>query len=160
MKKMNVKPALYAAIALLALLGAAVFFMYVPALADECRTMYPEIAWMHGPGLGFCWWIALLCYGMLFAFAGVARRIGGGRSFCGENARAFRQVGALSLAAALSMLAPPAFFAAVHEDGGPAVMLISAAGFLGFLAVALLAFPLARLVDQAAGIQAENELTI
>lgn len=160
MKKKNVKPALYAAIALLALLGAAVFFGYVPVLANECRVMYPELAHLYWPGLGFCWWIALLCYGMLFMFGSVVRRVSGGRSFCGENARAFRRLGALSLVAAVSMPAPLAFFAVVREDCGPIVVLLSIAGFLGFLVVALLAFPLAGLVDQAAGIQAENELTI
>ena len=42
----------------------------------------------------------------------------------------------------------------------PGVLLLTVAGFMGFLAVALLLFPLAGLVDQAAKLQDENALTI
>ena len=160
MKKTAIRLMLYGAIALLALLGAAVFFWFAPMMAQECLRMYPELARLYAPGLAFCGWIALLCYGMLFLFANVAHRVLWGESFCRENARAFRRMGALALLAALSMPVVLLFFGAVNVDSGPGVLLLTAAGFVGFLAVALLLFPLAELVDQAARIQDENALTI
>lgn len=160
MKKTAIRLMLYGAIALLALLGAAVFFWFAPMMAQECLRMYPELARLYAPGLAFCGWIALLCYGMLFLFAGVARRVLRGDSFCGENARAFRRMGALALLAMLSMPVVQLIFGVANVDSGPGVLLLTVAGFMGFLAVALLLFPLAGLVDQAAKLQDENALTI
>ena len=69
-------------------------------------------------------------------------------------------MGALALLAMVSMPVVQLIFGAANADSGPAVLLLTAAGFVGFLAVALLLFPLAGLVDQAARMQDENALTI
>ena len=89
---------LKAVIILAFLCVAVVYALYVPAVADECRTSYPELASLYLPALIF---IELTAAPVLAAFVlswFIARDIGRDQSFTRVNARRMKAISFLALA--------------------------------------------------------------
>lgn len=139
--------------------GAAVFFLYAPLLANECRIMYPELAHLALPALLYIWCIALLYIHALFLYMRISLRLGKNRSFCLENANALRHI------ALLLVIASVLWFALIFLPGimgisiGPAFLLFLLAS-MATSAVAMVSYVLSLLVRRATALQDENDLTI
>lgn len=139
--------------------GAAVFFLYAPGVAFECREMYPELAWLCWPLLAYIWVIALMYIHAVVCYMRISLRLGNNRSFCTENAQDLRRI-ALFLAIAAGLWILLIFLPGMAGVSvGPAFLLFLLAG-MASLAVAMVAYVLSLLVRRAAELQAENDLTI
>lgn len=139
--------------------GAAVFFLYAPAMSIECSLMYPELAWLSWPMLAYIWIIALMYIHAVFFYMRISWRLGKNRSFCTANAVDLKRIAVfLGIAAALWFLL--IFLpGAVSVDIGPAFLLFLLAS-MATLAVAIVAYALSLLVRRATALQEENDLTI
>lgn len=144
---------------IVAVVGAAFFFLYAPLFVDELAIMYPEAAYLKWPGMVGIWVIAILCYIVLGNFWMICVRIGEDNSFCNENADSMKRMGLLS------------FTVAVLLTG--AMIFLGCSGFLGlayfavyFLlmcvvcGVGVLCLALSALIRRAAQLKEENDLTI
>lgn len=139
--------------------GAAVFFLYAPAMSIECSLMYPELAWLANPLLLYIWIIALMYIFAVFCYMRISLRLGKNKSFCAENAADLRHI-ALWLILAAGLWFILIFLpGAVGVDIGPAFLLFLLAS-MATLAVALVAYVLSLLVRRATTLQEENDLTI
>ncbi|MBR6187227.1 MAG: DUF2975 domain-containing protein [Clostridia bacterium] len=137
-----------------------VAFVYVPAVAGECRETYPEYAALYWPGLASAWAIAGLFLLGLWEYFRVCFRIGRDRSFCMENVKSLRRITAYMAAMAglflMAIFAPGLLFRLAI---GPAwLMLLLCA--MASAALALLAYGLSRLLRRAVEIKEENDLTV
>ncbi len=139
--------------------GAAVFFLYTPLMADECRMMYPELSWLFWPMLFYVWLIAALYIHAVILYMRISLRLGRNQSFCAENARDLKRIALFLLIAAVLWFALIFLPGAAGVDIGPAFLLFLLAS-MATLAVALVAYVLSLLVHRAAVLQEENELTI
>lgn len=139
--------------------GAAVFFLYAPAAAFECRDMYPELSYLCWPMLCYVWLIALMYIHAVIRYMRISLRLGKNRSFCTENAADLKGI------AVLLTIAAGLWFALIFLPGlagapvGPAFLLFLLA-CMATLAVAMVAWVLSLLVRRAAELQDENDLTI
>lgn len=139
--------------------GAAVFFLYAPALSIECSLIYPELAWLSWPMLVYVWLIALMYIHAVFFYMRISLRLGKNLSFCVKNADDLRRI-ALFLVIAAGLWFLLIFLpGAVNVDIGPAFLLFLLAS-LATLAVAMVAYVLSLLVRRATALQEENDLTI
>lgn len=139
--------------------GAAVFFLYAPAMAIECSIMYPELAWLSGPMLAYIWLIAFMYIFAVFFYMRISLRLGKNLSFCPQNAADLKRI------ALFLIIASGLWFALIFLPGimgvdiGPAFLLFLLAS-LATLAVAMVAYVLSLLVRRATALQEENDLTI
>lgn len=139
--------------------GAVVFGVYVPSLARECKSMYPEMARLYWPMLLCVWAIGAVYAAALTFYMLISARIGRDQSFCPQNARDMRRIAWLLYAAAalwLGLACGPSLFS---MDIGPTalafVLLALASGAMGMVAYALW-----HLLQRASSLQEENDLTV
>ena len=137
-----------------------VFGIFLPVIAGELKAMYPEYAPLYWPGLIGLWCAAAFFLLGLWEYFRVCARIGREHSFCRDNARSLARIalymtldGVLFLGA---MFAPGLVF---HLDIGPAWILFFLCALASF-ALGILAWGLGRMVQKAAAIQEENDLTV
>ncbi len=137
-----------------------VFGICLPVIAGEMKAMYPEYPPLYWPGLIGLWCAAALFLLGLWEYFRVCARIGRGQSFCGDNARSLTRIalymaldGVLCIAA---VFAPGLVF---HLDIGPVWIILFLCAMACF-ALGILAWGLGRLVQKAAAIQEENDLTM
>ena len=160
MEHKRVSLALTAAGALATLGGLLVFFVYAPALAADCRLVYPELAFLYWPGLIGVWVIgAVYMAAMVFYFRIVAR-IGKDQSFCAANAREMGWIArCMGTAGMLWLLMPVLPLLLWQIEIGPSWLLFVLAAMASF-AVGVLAWGLGRLLRRAVTLKEENDLTI
>ncbi len=141
------------------LMGAAVFFIFVPALAKELRRSYPEAACLYWPGLIYDFVIASGCYAILFQFWNICCQIGQDNSFSRENAAAFKRISRLSVL--LAVIWFTGFLGLiVMRYMQPSLMLFMLSAIFMSFVVAVCAAALSHLVLKAYELRQENELTI
>ena len=137
-----------------------VFGVFVPIVANECRTMYPEFAYLYWPGLIGMWLIGALFLLGLWEYFRVCVRIGGDRSFSVGNVTSLRRIAVYMAASGLlwigAAFGPGVIF---HADIGPVWIYLFLFAMAGF-ALALLAWGLSLLLQRAVEIQEENDLTV
>lgn len=147
---------------IVAAVGAVFFLWYVPGCMNrymEYIGTVPRVAvfrWLVPVAIGV---IGLLCYLALWEFWRICTRIGNDNSFCRENARSMRNIAILAfLAAGLMLIAGITLVCFGLLIRLAAVKIL----FLIFVACGLsvLCLALARLVENAAELKEENELTI
>lgn len=159
MEQKKIADILKASAAAVAVVGILFFFWYVPTLIGEYVAMAPELAYLRWPGTIGMWVIAVLCYGALWEFWKICTQIGSDNSFCKENARSMKRIAQLAFLAAFLILAGGVFLACTGCLGLTKAMkvffVITAACGLGVICLAL-----ARLIQNAADIKEENDLTI
>lgn len=142
-----------------AAVGAFFFFFYVPILILEISQAEPEAAWMRWPGTIGMWVIALICYLALGEFWRICGRIGKDESFCRENAVSMGHIGILAFAVAVLILGGAVFLMVIGY--------LNAAWFLVIffvlcvaVGIGVLCLALSRLIDNAARLKEESDLTI
>ncbi len=147
--------------AAVAVVGALFFFWYLPHVIgnwiETVATGAP--GWLYWALAGRAWAVAALSYLALGKFWSICTRIGADNSFCRENARAMGHISILAFLAAGMIAAVDIwlYFAGLLGK-------IQAVGhfFLAFAACGLgvVALALARLIQNAALLKEENDLTI
>ena len=137
-----------------------VFGVFVPVIANECRTMYPELAYLYWPGLIGMWLIGAMFLMGLWEYFRVCIRIGDDQSFSVGNVSSLRRI-ALYMAVSGALWIGAAFGPGLvfHADVGPIWIYFFLFAMAGF-ALALLAWGLSLLLRRAVEIQEENDLTV
>lgn len=160
MEQKRVSAALTVAGSLATLGGVLVFFVFVPILADECRSMYPELARLYWPGLIGMWSIAAAYLAAMVFYFRIVARIGKDQSFCRANARELgwiaRCLGAAGCLWILAIFLPGLVWQA---DIGPVWLWLFLAAAASF-AMGVLAWGLGRLLQRAVSLKEENDLTV
>ena len=144
---------------IVAVVGAAFFFLYVPLLVDELAVMFPEAAYLKWPGIFGVWVIAILCYMVLGNFWMICVRIGEDNSFCNENAASMKRMGLLSFLVA-ALLTAAAVFIGCLGFLGIAYFLVYFFVTCVACGVGVVCLALSALIHRAAQIKEENDLTI
>ena len=139
--------------------GLAVYLLLVPGYGLSLRGQYPEFSDRFWPWLGFLWASGLPCFGVLVLGWRIAGNIGRDASCSLANARYLKWVSWLAGGDAvffflgnLALL----FLSMSH----PGVALLSLLVVFAGAAVAVVAAALSHLVQKAALLQEENDLTI
>ncbi len=159
MKQSTIARALKIFTVCVAAVGSFFFFFYVPVLIWQMSLAERETSWLRWPGTVGMWVIALLCYLALWEFWRICTRIGRDDSFCRENARSMRHIGILAFVAAALILGGTIFLMVLHY--------LNAAGFLVIffilcvaVGIGVLCSALSKLIENAASLKEENDLTI
>ena len=148
------------AILLAFLCTAAVYVLYLPAVADETRTVAASLSSLYLPCLIFAELtvVPILC-AMVLAWR-IASEIGRDNSFCRENARRMKIIAWLALAdAAYFWAGILVFWFAFGAASGPLLILSVLIGMVGVI-IALCAGALSHLILKAAILREENDLTV
>ena len=150
---------LKASILLALLCCAAVYGLYVPALADECRTMEASLSSLYLPCLIF---VELTFLPILIALVlawRVAGDIGRDNSFSRENARRMKIVSYLALGDVAYFWIGILILGFFGAGSGPATILSFLIGAAGII-IAVCAGALSHLILKAAVLREENDLTV
>lgn len=141
------------------LVGILFFFWYIPGLIAEMAIMMPEAAWLRWPGTIGIWVIALLCYLALWEFVKICNRIGADNSFSMENACSMKRIGNLAILTGLLILGGDFFLVVIGYLNGAWILASFFSMFIA-LGIAVLCRALSSLIQNAAEMKAENDLTI
>lgn len=141
-----------------AIVGALFFFLYVPIVMKEAASVaeMPDLEWKGIAGIST---IALMIYLALWDFWKMCTRIGDNNSFCRENARCIARIGIYALIAMALILCGTIWVATLSLLSGPLVIFVFFVEFV-ILGVAVVCFALSKLVENAAALKEENDLTI
>lgn len=141
------------------IMGLLFFTILMPVLADECREIYEEAAYLYWPGICYGWLIGIICYIALFQFWKICNEIGRDNSFSKENIKS------LNIISLLAVIVSGIWFAGLV--GLILIGLISIGFFLLMsfavlvsLAVSVIATVLSHLVQKAYELKEDSELTI
>lgn len=143
----------------IALCGAIIYFGILPLFGNDIANANPEYAYCYLPWLIVLWVSAIPCYMALYYGWRITAEIGRDNSFSMENAEYLKHISRLAL------LDSGYFFAAnlvllLLDMNHPGILLASLFVDFAGVAVAVAAAALSHLVQKAAEIQRENELTI
>ena len=151
--------ALKLAAAVVALVGAVVFFVLAPMMMNRVVLLHPsQDVWLW-PSLLYIWLIGGVCYVALWHFWKICVQIGRDRSFCMENASSLRWISLLTVLIG-GLLALGAGALVLLEMTSLLLILGMGLAALAAWVVALMAYALSHLVKKAAHLQNENDLTI
>lgn len=139
--------------------GAFFFLFYVPILIWQLSLTETTTSWLRWPGTIGMWVIALLCYLALWEFWRICTRIGQDNSFCRENAVSMSHIGILAFGVAVLIFGGTVFLMLLGYLNGAGWLLIF---FVLCIAVGIgvLCMALSKLIDNAAKLKEENDLTI
>lgn len=146
-------------IAGVAVCGAVIYFYLMPEFGQQVAEANPEFSYCYIPWLIVIWLSAVPCYLVLYFGWKITGEISRDNSFSMENARYLKYISMLAL------LDSGYFFLAnlillLLNMNHPAIFLISLFVEFAGAAAAVTAAVLSHLVQKAAEIQKENELTI
>ncbi|MBE6929181.1 MAG: DUF2975 domain-containing protein [Ruminococcaceae bacterium] len=141
------------------IIGALGFFVVLPVYSQIICRRVPEFAPAALPWLIFFWVMAVPCYLALYQFWRICCEIGRDNSFCVENVRALRRIAALALVDCGICLAGNVLFTVLGYSTAFVFLLFLLIVFIGAV-IAVMCEALARLVDNASRMKAENDLTI
>ena len=144
---------------LIGLMGAVIFFLFIPMLAIEAKTSYPELAHLFWKGLAFMWATAAGCYASLVIFWKVSNEIAKDNSFSKENARYFAWISRITVGIAIWWFIAFLFLGFSHLMNFTLQLLVLVV-VLVFIAVSILSAALSHLIWKAYEMKQENELTI
>lgn len=151
---------LKAAVVLALLCCLAVYGLYVPALAEDCRSYAPPLSSLYLPGLIFVELTFLPILIALFFAWRVASDIGRDKSFTRENAGRMKNISFLALFdVAYFWLGILVFWFGFNAKSGPMLILAALIGSAGII-VAVCAGALSHLILKAAVLREENDLTV
>lgn len=143
----------------LGLCGLLLYAVIFPEIGRETAAANPEFAWCFWPWLIFLWVTGLPCYAVLVLGWRISVNIGRDRSFCTENARCLKWTAWLAAG-------DSAFFFVVNVAylflgmSHPGVLLGSLAVVFAGVCVTVAAAALSHLVEKAADLQEQSNLTI
>ena len=138
----------------------AVFLCLIaPSMGQDIAAANPEYAFMLAPALIFLAVSAVPFYLALYRAYRVLQQVGRDHSFCAENAAHLKAISRLALIDTLWYFLG-AVALVIGNVGHPSVLLgMGLVIFIG-VAAAVAAATLSHLVQKAAALQSENELTI
>lgn len=139
--------------------GTIVYFVIIPSYGASLVSLYPEFSNRYWPWLIFLWATAVPCYSALALGWKIASDIGADHSFTKKNASRLKWVSWLA-----------AFDAAFFFIGNivllfanmshPGIVLLSLLIVFAGVSIAVAAAVLSHLVNKAAMLQEESDLTI
>ena len=151
---------LKAAVVLALLCCLAVYGLYVPALAEDCRSIDASLSSLYLPGLIFVELTFLPILIGLFLAWRVAADIGRDKSFTRENAGRMKSISYLALCdVAYFWLGILVFWFGFNTKSGPLLILAALIGSAGII-VAVCSGALSHLILKAAVLREENDLTV
>lgn len=142
-----------------AVCGIVIFFILVPIYADQFAKQYPELS------LGCSVWIIFLiifslpCFVSLIFGWKIAVNIGLDNSFSYDNADSLKVISVLAAADSAFFFIGNIVFLVLNISH-PTIMLFSIFATFAGIAVCTVCSALSHLVQKAAEIKAENDLTI
>lgn len=143
----------------LGVLGLIVYAAIIPGYGRAMVARYPEFAYCYWPWLVFLWATAVPCYVALGFGWPLAVSVGQDRAFTRANAKRLRAIGRLAAAdAAFFFVGNVALW--LMNMNHPGIVLISLlVAFVG-ASIAVAAACLSHLIDRAAALQEQSDLTI
>ena len=142
-----------------AICGAIVAALILPNLGDIFRVRYPEFSHWFYPWLIFLWITIIPCYLVLVSAWKVAKNIGANHTFSYENGICFKRISFYALVDSIFFFAGNIIFWLIGINH-PGIVIISLLIVFVGLSIALASKALSQLVDNAAKLQEENDLTI
>lgn len=139
--------------------GLLVYFIVFPSYGQAIVDDYPEYANRYWPWLLFLWGSGIPCYAVLVIGWRVATKIGLDQSFSMENASYLKWVAWLAAGDAIYFFLGNLILLFLNMSH-PGVTLFSLIISFGGVAVAVAAAVLSHLIQKAADMQEENELTV
>ncbi len=142
-----------------AVVGAIFFLWLVPEIIKECANAIQGAEILCWSGTIGMWVIGVLCYIALWEFWRICTRIGRDNSFCTENARSMRNIGILAFLAAILIIGGCVYLTCVNCFFGFQAIV---AFWVLFIAcgVGIICMALSGLIQNAARLKEENDLTI
>lgn len=142
-----------------AICGAIVVSLILPNLGGLFRMRYPEFSHWFYPWLVFLCITIIPCYLVLISAWKVAKNIGTDRSFSYENGKCFKRISFYALVDSIFFFVGNIIFWLIGINH-PGIVIISLMIVFVGLSIALACKALSQLVDNAASLQEENDLTI
>lgn len=143
----------------IALSGLMLYGWILPVIADAIAYYFPEWAHCYTPWMILMWITGIPCYIVLFLCWKVAVNIGRDRTFSFENGKLFRLIGKVAVGDSILFFAANVVFLFLNLNH-PFILIGSCVVvFLG-TAIAVASKVMAQLVDNAASMKEENDLTI
>ena len=139
--------------------GVAVYALIVPEFGRSLIFDYPEFQGRYWPWLAFIWASGLPCFAALGLGWRIAGNIGADRSFSGENARYMKWIAWLAAGDAAFFFIGNLILAGLNMHH-PGVFLLSLMVVFAGVAVTIAAAALSHLIQKAAALQAQSDLTI
>ncbi|MBP5225417.1 MAG: DUF2975 domain-containing protein [Lachnospiraceae bacterium] len=137
-----------------------VFYLYIlPDWGKSLAERYPEFAGAYWPWLILLWITAVPCYVALVLGWKIAVNIGRDRSFSQENARLLKWISWLAAGDTAFYFAGTTVRLFLNMNHPGIVLLAMVVAFAG-VAVAVAAAALSHLVQKAADLQEQSDLTI
>lgn len=159
MKQETLEKILKIIIIAVAVCGAIVFLYVIPHVGKYIVGLYPEFSSWYVPWLIFVLIAAVPCYAVLVLGWQIALRIGKDDSFCMGNARSLKYASILAVADSVYFFAGNIILWLCGKNH-PSIVAVSLLVVLAGLAFATVAAVLSYLVQKAALIKQENDLTI
>ncbi len=146
-------------VVLLGLCGLAVYFLLIPSYGLSLRSQYPEFSNRFWPWLVFLWATGLPCWAVLVLGWRIAGNIGHDASFSLENARYLKWISWLAGGDAVFFLLGNLALLFLNMSH-PGVTLLSLLVVFAGAAIAVASAAISHLVQKAALLQEESDLTI
>lgn len=159
MKQKTLAGWLKAILAGMAVCGLIVYAFILPAYGRSLTALYPEFENRYAPWLIFLLTTGIPCYAVLGIGWRIASNIGNDRSFTEENARLLKWISWLAAGDGAFFFAGNAALLLMNMSH-PGVMLASLAVVFAGVAVAVTSAALSHLVQKAAALQEQSDLTI
>jgi len=161
MKKKTMTRLLHAVLIVAAVLAALMFFWWVPELGKEMALAEPEYAWAYWPCLIWAWVFALPIFAAIYPawqiFSSISQPEG---PFTRLNARCLRAIAILAFADAVIFPAGMVIIGLMGAGQPGLTVLVTPAVIFACAAVGIAALVLSHLVDDAAGLKEDSDLTI
>lgn len=142
-----------------AFIGGIFFFWYIPVIISEMADMFKEAVFLKIPAIICILFIACLCYMALGNFWKICTQIGNNNSFCKENAQSMKNIGKLAFVVLIMILAGTIFLLMIGFLNAAWFFICLFTAFVA-CGIAVICFALSKLIENAAIIKEENDLTI
>lgn len=143
----------------MAVCGGILCFYLIPFWGRDMAQAYPEYAYCYWPWLLVLWFSAVPCYLVLYHGFQIVTEIGKDNSFSMKNAGYLKRISMLAAADSVYFFGANLILMMLGMNH-PAMFLLSLFVDFAGIAVAVAAAALSHLVQKAAAIREENELTI
>lgn len=143
----------------LGIFGALVYGVVIPECGDVLVSMYPELFYCYYPWLIFIWLTGVPCYAVLFFAWKVSANIGEDRSFSMDNSRLMKWIAGMALFDVTFFFIGNVVFLFLDMNHPSIVIASLLIVFVG-VAVAVAAVVLSHLIEKAAVLKEQTDLTI
>ena len=142
-----------------ALCGLIVYFIVIPVCGTTIVNDYPEFAYCFWPWMVFLWLTGIPCYIALYFGWKIASNIGLDQSFTDDNATLLKWISWLAAGDAGYFFIGNIVLLLMNMNH-PGIILLSLLVVFAGVAISVAAAALSHLVQKAALLQEENDLTI